>query len=56
MTIGKLDFYGSSIADTVLKSIGSATPTPPPPPLEITTAILQHHVPYLILDWNMLMA
>jgi len=31
-------FYGSSIADTVLKSAGSAPPTLPPP-LEITIAI-----------------
>jgi len=29
--------YGSSIADTVLKPVGSSTP--PPPPLEITIAI-----------------
>jgi len=29
-------FYGSSVADTVLKSVGSAPPTPP---LEITIVI-----------------
>jgi len=34
----KLSFYGSSIADNVLKSAGSAPP-PPTPPLEITIAI-----------------